>query len=244
MTGAIATWSGGKDSCLAAHQALLAGYDLRYIANTVARDTGRVRFHGILGDVIRLQSEAIARPLLQQETDPDRYEREFKNNLRRGLGDGVTSVVFGDIHLQHCFEWASRVCNELGVELVEPLFGREPRRVLADFIDEGFEAIVVSTQAEILGEEWVGRTIDHSFLADITALTDVDPCGENGEYHTLVVDGPLFSRRLEIAEAGRVLRGGYWFLDIRRYGLATLNPDLETQRGMRKRASTEGAINL
>jgi uncharacterized protein (TIGR00290 family) len=221
MTGAVATWSGGKDSCLAAHYAILAGYDVRFLANTVARDSGRVRFHGILADVIRLQSKAVARPLLQQETDPDTYEREFKDNVRRGLGDGVTSVVFGDIHLQHCLEWATRVCDELGVDLVEPLFGRDPKQVLADFIGAGFEAIVVSTQADLLGKDWVGRRIDGTFLDDIVARADVDPCGENGEYHSLVLDGPLFSQRLEIAEAEPVLLGGYWFLDIRDYGLAS-----------------------
>jgi diphthine-ammonia ligase len=221
MTGAVATWSGGKDSCLAAHYAILAGYDVRFLANTVARDSGRVRFHGILADVIRLQSKAVARPLLQQETDPDTYEREFKDNVRRGLGDGVTSVVFGDIHLQHCLEWATRVCDELGVDLVEPLFGRDPKQVLADFIGAGFEAIVVSTQADLLGKDWVGRRIDGTFLDDIVARPDVDPCGENGEYHSLVLDGPLFSQRLEIAEAEPVLLGGYWFLDIRDYGLAS-----------------------
>ncbi len=219
MTGAIATWSGGKDSCLAAYQALLAGYDVRFLANTVAGDSGRVRFHGIHADVIRVQAEAVARPLLQQETDPETYEREFKDNLRRGLGGEVTSVIFGDIHLQHCLEWATKVCNELDAELVEPLFGREPRDVLAAFIDAGFEAIVVSTQADILGNEWVGRTIDRSFLEDILVRSDVDPCGENGEYHSLVLDGPLFSRRLVITDAERVLRSGYWFLDIRGYGL-------------------------
>ena len=222
MTGAIATWSGGKDSCFAAHLALLAGYDVRSLANTVARDTGRVRFHGILGDVIRSQAEAIGRPLLQRATDADNYERGFKDTVRAGIEDGVTSVVFGDIHLRHCLEWATRVCSELGVELVEPLFGRDPREVLAAFIDAGFEAIVVSTQAEILGKEWVGRTIDRSFLADIAARPDVDACGENGEYHTLVVDGPLFTRRINISDAGPVLRGGYWFLDVRDHSLAPL----------------------
>lgn len=220
MRGAIATWSGGKDSCFAAHLALLAGYDVRFLANTVARDSGRVRFHGILGDVIRSQSEAVGRPLLQQATDPDDYERGFKDTVRRGLEDGISSVVFGDIHLQHCLEWATRVCGELGVELVEPLFGRDPPGVLEEFIDAGFEAIVVSTQADILGKEWVGRTIDRSFLADILARSDADPCGENGEYHTLVVDGPLFSRRIEISEAEPVLIGGYWFLDVREHHLS------------------------
>lgn len=220
MNGAIATWSGGKDSCLAAYQALLAGYDVRFLANTVAAESGRVRFHGILADVIRSQAEAIARPLLQQETDPESYERGFKDILRGGLGGDVTSVIFGDIHLQHCMEWATRVCNELEAELVEPLFGREPIDVLAAFIDAGFEAIVVSTQADILGKEWVGRTIDRSFLEDILVRSDVDPCGENGEYHSLVLDGPLFSRRLVITDAERVLRGGYWFLDIRGHSLA------------------------
>jgi uncharacterized protein (TIGR00290 family) len=86
-----------------------------------------------------------------------------------------------------------------------------------DFIGSGFKAVVVATQANLLGEEWLGRTLDKRFLKEIKHLDSVDICGENGEYHTLVVDGPIFKQRIEIKEAQKILRGGYWFLDIREY---------------------------
>ena len=96
-----------------------------------------------------------------------------------------------------------------------------PERILADFIEAGFEAIMVSANADIFGEEWLGRKIDHSFDADLKALgrgrgLDVDVCGENGEFHTVVVDGPLFRKRIEVVFGARVHRSGYWLLDIPR----------------------------
>lgn len=214
MVGAIATWSGGKDSCLAAYSAASDGYELRFLANTVSRDFRRVRFHGVRAEMITRQADAMRMPLLQQETSPETYKEEFKANLRRGLSDGVSAVVFGDIHLQDCYAWAGEVCAELGVQLVEPLFGRDPLDVLQTFVASGFKAIVVSTQAALLGKEWVGRAIDETFIRDISRRPGIDPCGENGEYHTLVLDGPLFSSPLVIERSRTVLRDGYWFLDM------------------------------
>jgi uncharacterized protein (TIGR00290 family) len=215
MVAAIATWSGGKDSCLAAYSAMRSGYEIRFLANTISRDFRRVRFHGVTAETIAKQAHAMGVPLLQQETSPETYEEEFKANLRQGLDDGVSAVVFGDIHLRDCFAWAQRICGELGVDLVEPLFGRDPLDVLRGFVSSGFRAVVVSTQAALLGEEWIGRAIDEGFISDVSSCSGVDPCGENGEYHSLVVEGPLFSRRLIIDRARPVLRDGYWFLDIR-----------------------------
>lgn len=217
MVAAIATWSGGKDSCLAAYSAMRSGYEIRFLANTISREFRRVRFHGVTAETIVRQARAMGRQLLQRETSPDSYEEEFKANLRRGMDDGVSAVVFGDIHLQECFAWALQICEDLGVQLVEPLFGRDPIDVLREFVGTGFRAVVVSTQASFLGEEWIGRTIDEDFILDISRHPEIDPCGENGEYHSLVLGGPLFSDRLIIERAGRVLRDGYWFLDIQSF---------------------------
>lgn len=215
----IATWSGGKDSCFAAYKAVKAGFTLTALANTISQDYKRVRFHGLEARMIQLQAQALGVPLLQAETTAQHYEEEFIANLQRGMTPQVRGVIFGDIHLQNCFSWAQSVCTKLGIEAIEPLFGQSPQNLLLDFIASGFEAVIVSTQASILGQEWVGRRIDASFYDDITLLSGVDPCGENGEYHTLVVDGPLFKQKIGLKKPAKVLRDGYWFLDIQDYAL-------------------------
>ena len=196
-----------------------SGYQVAYLANTVSKEYKRVRFHGVEAGMIERQAQALEIPLLQKETSGEEYEKEFKENLERGLTPGVAGGVFGDIHLENCLAWANRVCKDLGVKAIEPLWGRKPEKILSDIIESGFEAVVVSTQADLLNESWVGRKLDPSFLEDIGRMKNIDACGENGEYHTLVVDGPIFKQRINIRESRKVLRQGYWFLDIQDYQL-------------------------
>lgn len=220
MKNVIATWSGGKDSCFATYKAIQMGYTVSYLANTISKEYKRVRFHGLPAEIIKKQSEAIGIPLLQQETTSDNYENEFKANLQKGLLKEITGIVFGDIHLEDCLAWAKQVSDSLGVEVIEPLWHLPQEQILTEFVEAGFEAIIVSTQANILGKEWIGRKIDKKFLTDIQKLSHVDACGENGEYHSLVINGPIFKKKLEITKAEPILKSGYWFLDIQDYQLA------------------------
>ena len=220
QTACIVAWSGGKDSCLACYAAVRQGYAIAHLANFISQEYGRVRFHGIKAELIRAQALAVGLPLLQKETVAEDYEAGFKEGIRSLLSDRIGGLVFGDIHLQHSWEWAERVSRELGLQVVEPLWGRSTEEILLDFINSGFHALVVSTQANLLGEEWVGRPIDLAFLNDLKERGGVDLCGENGEYHTFVLDGPIFRERVTILEAGKVLRDGYWFLDIRDFALS------------------------
>jgi uncharacterized protein (TIGR00290 family) len=127
-------------------------------------------------------------------------------------------MVFGDIYLDEHREWVERVCGELGIEAVEPLWDRNTESILTGFIDAGFEAIIVSAQARLIDEEWIGRRVDRDFMNYLKAK-NIDLCGENGEYHTLVVNGPLFKRRIEVTEGVTIKRDNYWFLDTRQYRL-------------------------
>jgi uncharacterized protein (TIGR00290 family) len=147
------------------------------------------------------------------------YEQRFKRAVSALKRNGLEGMVFGDIYLEEHREWGERVCRELDIRPLWPLWGMPPERVLTDFIETGFEAIVISAKADIFGEEWLGREIDHSFLSDLKRLAPgkgVDICGEQGEYHTLAMDGPLFRKRLQITYGVRVQRDGYWFLDVPR----------------------------
>lgn len=210
----IATISGGKDSMFALHKAVQEGYEVVGVVNTISYDYKRVRFHGLQASMIQLQAEALGLPLFQAETTPEKYKEEFIVNLRRAMSQEISGIVFGDIHLDDCLLWAKEVSQAVGVEAIEPLWGSNPKNLLADFIASGIEAVIVSTQADILGEEWTGRKLDQSFYTDISKLEGVDYCGENGEYHSYVLDGPLFKKRIKLEKVGKVKRGGYHFLDI------------------------------
>jgi uncharacterized protein (TIGR00290 family) len=193
-------------------------YEISYLLNTISKEYKRVRFHGLKNVLIQDQAEALDIPLLQKETTGESYEQEFKDIIKTVIPEGVRGVVFGDIFL-HMRKWADKVCTELKIQSIEPLCGHGSEEILLDFIDSGFEAIVVATQANLLDEKWLGRKLDKSFLEDIKKLKNIDVCGENGEYHTLVVDGPIFRKRIDISKSEKVLRDGYWFLDIQEYGL-------------------------
>jgi uncharacterized protein (TIGR00290 family) len=212
----IATWSGGKDSCLATYKAIQAGHAVTFLANTVSKQYKRVGFHGVEATLINAQAEAVGIQLLQQETTPNRYWHDFSANLQKKKRD-VEGVIFGDIFLEECFTSSQGVCNNLGLTLIEPLWKQFSEKLLEEFVELGFEAIVVSAQEKLFDKEWVGRAIDQSFIADLKKRKDIDPCGENGEYHSLVLDGPLFKKKINITKSEPILRDGYWFLDIQQY---------------------------
>ncbi|GAJ25141.1 unnamed protein product, partial [marine sediment metagenome] len=153
----VASWSGGKDSCFALYEAVDRGYKISHLVNFISEEFHRVSFQGTEARLIQLQSQAIGIPLLQKETTWDGYEQEFKEVVRSLIPSGVTGMVFGDIYLQEHKDWVERVCNDLGIEAVEPLWGKSTEEILSSFIDVGFEAVIVSAKADLIGEDWIGR---------------------------------------------------------------------------------------
>jgi len=163
-------------------------------------------------------------PLVQRRTTRDNYETEFKSMLRAFKQEGVDDGVFGDIDLNEHRQWIDRVCQEVDITPHLPLWGESQDKILRDFIDLGFEAIVIATKADLLDEEWLGRRVDLNFLKlldELRETKEITPCGEAGEYHTLVIDGPLFKKRIEILKTKKVLRDEHWFLEILKYDLRT-----------------------
>jgi len=214
MSRVVASWSGGKESCFACYKAILEGFAVSHLLNFISKD-GRCMSHGIDSKLIVAQSQAIEIPIVQRKVTWDTYEQEFKTVVRELKQMGVDEAVFGDIEIQEHKDWVDRVCNEVGIKPVMPLWGHEPEQILTDFIDEGFEAIVVMVKADLLGEEWLGRRVDDSFASDLLKLKNkVHLCGELGEYHTYVTDGPFFKRCIKILDSSRILKNGYRFLDI------------------------------
>ena len=180
--------------------------------------------HGQSAELLQAQSQAIGIPLVQRRTTGGNYEAEFKKMLFAFKQDGIEGGVFGDIDFDEHRHWVERVCQEMNITPHLPLWAESQDKILRDFVALGFEAMVVTTKADLFGEEWLGRRVDLDFLKlldELRKTKDITPCGEAGEYHTFVTDGPLFKQRIEILETNKVLREGYWFLEILRCSLRT-----------------------
>lgn len=214
---AICSWSGGKDSCFALYKALSQGIKVTHLINFVSKEFQRVRFHGTQAEMIGAQADAIGVGLIQRETTPEDYEKQFKEAVGALAQNGVGQIVCGDIHLADSRNWIEGVCSDIGLEVIEPLWSRKTEEILAEFISLGFEAIVVSAQVDIFDRSWIGRKVNRKFMDDIRRIKGIDICGENGEYHTLVTGGPIFKKKIEIEETKVVRKDTHWFLDILSY---------------------------
>jgi diphthine-ammonia ligase len=219
MPNAFVSWSGGKDCCQSAYLAKQAGHDLKYLINMINPELERSCSHGISTYWISVQAEALGIPLIQQTTDGKNYEAQFIAALKKMRAEGVTHGVFGDIDFNPHREWDENVCKAADIELLMPLWLGDQNQIALDFINQGFKSVIIATRADLLGEEWLGRMFDKQFLQDIAKLDNISPCGEAGEFHSLVVDGPLFQKRMVIQESTRIKRENHWFLDIQKCDL-------------------------
>jgi len=214
------SWSGGKESALACYRAGLQGFEISFLLNMSGQSS---HTHGLDSGLILAQSGSAGIPVIQRKTTWDAYEDKFKKAVAGLKERGIEGGVFGDIDIQGHRDWVERTCGELGVKPFEPLWQNDREKLLTEFVESGFRAIITVTKAELLGDEWLGRSIDRKFINDIKKVRGVDLCGEGGEYHTFVTDGPIFKKNIEIQKAAKILRntkwGDYWFLDIEDFGI-------------------------
>ena len=162
-----------------------------------------------------MQAKAMELPLVQQPTTSSNYEAVYTTTLAKLKSTGVNYGIFGDIDFEPHREWITRVCSSVKIMPVLPLWQQHQEDIARDFINQGFEAVVVAARADLMGAEWLGRKFDETFLKELSAYDDeISPCGEAGEFHTLVVDGPLFKKRIEIRLAEKEKRNNHWFLKI------------------------------
>ncbi|MDD4860164.1 MAG: diphthine--ammonia ligase [Dehalococcoidales bacterium] len=213
---AFVSWSGGKDSCLAAYRAQKSELEIRCLLNMATEDGRHSRSHGLTDTVLQQQAQAMGVRLVQRPAAWDGYEAEFIKMLQTFRQEGITEGIFGDIDFNAHREWIERICEKSGISFHLPLWLNDQTQIMRELIALGFEAIVVATNADVLGKEWLGRKIDNQFLHDLSGMgKSITPCGEAGEYHTLVVNGPLFKKRLEVTQSEKILRDKHWFLEIR-----------------------------
>lgn len=189
-------WSGGKDSVLALNRAKGAGVDVTRLVNFYDADTGRVRFHATRVAMLEAQAAQLGIELRAIPTSwadmGERLDRELE-----GLKfDGFEGVVFGDIHLADVRAWYEERVTRAGLKHVEPIWGEPPVGLLSEFVEAGGRAVITCVDLTRLQPDWLGRIIDARFVDDIR-VTAVDPCGENGEYHSFAFQGPPFRRPVE-----------------------------------------------
>lgn len=208
----FSSWSGGKDSCLAFHRAAKTGKPAALL--TMFGENGsRSRSHGLRPELLRAQAEALGLPLHIGQAEWDTYEAVFLAHLAALKAMGLSTAVFGDIDLEPHREWEEKVCAATGIACCLPLWKEERRALLEEFLALGYRAIVVAVKDGKLDPELLGRELDAALIAEIEA-SGCDACGEEGEYHTVVVDGPRFRAPIPLRQGARELHAGYWFLDL------------------------------
>ena len=188
-------WSGGKDSALALWRARRSGLQVDWLVNVHDRATRRVRFHATPVEAIAHQAAAAGVQLVSVPTDWETFDASLRDAFAALARQGCRGVVFGDIHLADVRAWYEERTRAAGLEHVEPLWGEAPAALLAEFVAIGGRAVVTCIETAKLDGAWLGRVIDADFVRDIAA-TNIDPCGENGEYHSFAFAGPFFPRPL------------------------------------------------
>lgn len=210
----IASWSGGKDSCLAAYLAIKRGMNVSHLVHFDRPNN----LHGVDPTMIGLQAGLTGIPMTQRKVASGDFEREFKKTVGELAVKGAQGMVFGDIYLEPHKEWVDRVCRELGIEPIEPLWGMKTENIIEDFLKSGFETIIASGNKDLIDKKFIGKRMDREFI-DYLKAKKLDVCGESGEFHTFVTSGPLFRGRIEIKESDVTSRDGFWFLDVRDYAV-------------------------
>jgi len=186
------------------------------LLTTVTQDYERVSMHGVRRALLNQQAERLGLPLHEVRITKDATNAEYEANTGRALSDfydrGIRSVVFGDLFLADIRAYRQGLLAEHGMSGIYPLWGRDTKALVRDFVDQGYRTAVVCVDPSKLDPSFVGRVIDEKFISDLPP--EVDPCGENGEFHTFVFDGPLFAAPVKFTFGEIVCRDRFWFCDL------------------------------
>jgi len=213
----IFCWSGGKDSALALYEVLKSQqYDILTLLTTITEDYDRISLHGVRRILLERQTQSLNLPLeivsIPKNCTNEEYQDKMAKTLTKFQKVGVSSVVFGDIHLEDVRKYREENLAKLDMKGLFPLWKKDSAQLTRRFIDSGFKAIVTCVNSRLLDKSFVGRTIDESFFAELPP--DVDPNGENGEFHSFVFDGPIFKDKISFTTGEVVMRDSLYFGDL------------------------------
>jgi diphthine-ammonia ligase len=205
------SWSGGKDSCFALMQAIKNGYTPVVLVNMMNENGKISRSHGLPFSILMQQANAMGLPIVAVPSTWADYEKNFVDALHLiKKENGAAAMAFGDIDLQAHRDWEEMVCAKAGLTALLPLWKGDRKALVLQMLDAGIETMIVSCNI-IMGEEFLGKTISHELILQLEEK-GVDVCGENGEFHTVVTNCPLFSHEIQLPSFTRVLHDNYWFI--------------------------------
>ncbi|MBI2633952.1 MAG: diphthine--ammonia ligase [Parcubacteria group bacterium] len=211
-------WSGGKDSAMALSRLENSQiYDVVGLITTVTKDYERISIHGVRETLLEAQAKSLGIPLekiyLSKLSSNEEYEEKMRATLLRAKAQGVTAVAFGDIFLEDLKKYREENLAKVQMKGIFPIWKWDTVALARHFIDQGFKAVAVSLDSKFLGQEFAGREFDLEFLRELPK--NVDPCGENGEFHSFVYAGPIFKEPIHFERGEVVLREGrFWYCDL------------------------------
>jgi uncharacterized protein (TIGR00290 family) len=210
-------WSGGKDSAMALHALLQrSDVDVTALLTTVTEGYERISMHGVHRELLLRQAESIGLPLHEVRIPPQCvnpiYEARMEEALRLHYNHGVRAVAFGDIFLEDLRSYREKNLAGIGMTALFPIWKRDSRELIRHFHALRFRALAACIDSKILDPSFAGRELDESFFADLPP--QADPCGENGEFHTFVFDGPIFRSRIRVQKGEVINRDGFVFCDL------------------------------
>ncbi len=213
MKNSLCSWSGGKDSCFALVQAIHTGHSPKVLLNVLNEEGKISRSHGIPAAILEAQANKAGLPIHLISSSWEEYEKHFTAALA-SLKEQyqLTHAVFGDIDLQAHRDWEEKVCTNAGLTALLPLWKQDRKKLVTQMLETGIETMIVSCN-ETMGERFIGQLITPAIVEELEAM-GIDPCGENGEYHTLVLDCPLFSERINVRVGRKLLHNEYWFGEL------------------------------
>lgn len=207
------------------------------ILSFIYKDLSKLIPHDVSPESIAMQAQAMGIPIVQIDVSWNTFEQQIKSTMQKLKQTGIEGAVSGIVPphfpldsseklreystLKAHKDWMHRICGELGMEPITPLWERNPDQILAELVEKGFEAIIVVVDSKFLGEEWLGRKIDYDFVEEVRRLNRKSGMHVAGStYHTFVTDGPLFKKRLKVLQSRKVYKNGYFVLDISKMELA------------------------
>ena len=214
----VVGWSGGKDSAFALYEVQRSRtYEVTALITTMTEDYDRISIHGVRRVLLEQQAGALGLPLekmfIKKGASNADYEAEFNEILQKYANKGVASMVFGDIFLQDVRSYREGLLSKVGMQGTFPLWKKDTKKLAEEFIDCGFKTVITVVDSNVLGKDYAGREYDRQLLADLPK--GVDPCGENGEFHSFVYDGPNFKKPVEFTKGEVVLRENrFWYCDL------------------------------
>jgi uncharacterized protein (TIGR00290 family) len=211
-------WSGGKDSALALYELQKThGYEISALLTTLTEDYNRISMHGVRRVLLEQQADSLRYPLekifISKNASSEEYESKMRDVLAKYIETGVSSVVFGDIFLEDVRKYRENNLAKVGMKGIFPIWKRDITELAHTFIELGFKAVITCVDSKVLDKRFVGRIYDKQFLRELPS--SVDPCGENGEFHSFVYDGPIFRERIAFTVGDTVLRDNrFYFCDL------------------------------